>query len=97
MNLDSAFKGVMVTLVSPNSPAERGGLRGTDRAINTPLGQIPVNGDIITAIDGQPIEDMNDLIMYLEDGTLPGDTVSLSVWRDGQQREVQVQLGARPS
>jgi len=27
---------------------------------------------------------MNDLIMYLEDGTLPGDTVSLSVWRDAR-------------
>ncbi|MCC6798702.1 MAG: trypsin-like peptidase domain-containing protein [Anaerolineae bacterium] len=97
MSLDSAFKGVMVTLVSPDSPAERGGLRGTDRAINSPLGQIPVNGDIITAIDGQPVEDMNDLIMYLEDSTLPGDTVSLSVWRDGQRQEFQVRLGARPS
>ncbi len=53
--------------------------------------------DIITAIDGQPIESMSDLIMYLEDSTLPGDSVSLSVWRNGQQLEVLVRLRARPS
>jgi len=96
MGLDSTLKGVMVTLVSPDSPAARAGLRGTDRAINTALGEIPVGGDIITAINGQAVEEMSDLIVTLEDSTMPGDTVSLTVWRDGTQQDLQVRLAARP-
>ena len=96
MNLSAPVEGVMVTVVTPGSPAANAGLRGTDRAIQTDLGQLPVDGDIITAINGTPVRDMANLIVALEDTTLPGDTISLSVWRDGAQQDIEVRLAARP-
>jgi S1-C subfamily serine protease len=71
-------------------------LQGASMAIRTPFGERPVNGDIITAVNGQPVTQMNDLIAYLEDNTRPGDTVTLTVWRDGAQVEVPITLGERP-
>ena len=96
MNLPETAAGVMVTTVTPGSPAANAGLRGTDRAIETALGQLPVGGDIITAINGQPVKDMNALITTLEDSTLPGETITLSLWRNGAPQEVEVRLAARP-
>jgi S1-C subfamily serine protease len=53
---------------------------------------------ILTAIDGQPVTSEDDVISYLELNSAPGDTVTLTVVAaDGQQRDVPVQLGARPS
>jgi 2-alkenal reductase len=53
---------------------------------------------ILTAIDGQPVTSEDDVISYLELNAAPGDTVLLTVvGADGQQRDLQVQLGARPS
>ena len=52
-------------------------------------------GDVITKIDGRPIEDPDDLsrvVAALE----PGQTVPVETWRDGERREVQVKLGDRP-
>lgn len=96
MELPDSFRGVMVTLVSRQGPAAQAGLRGTNRAINTPLGTLPIGGDIITAINGEPIARMDQLISYLEDKTLPGDTITLTVWRNGQTFDVDVTLAARP-
>lgn len=96
IDLPDTVQGVMVTTVTPGSPAEVAGLRGTDRAIETALGQMPVGGDIITAINGTPVMQMSDLIVTLEDTTLPGDIVTLSVWRDGAPQEIEVRLAARP-
>jgi len=96
MELPDSFRGVMVTLVSGQGPAAQAGLRGTNRAINTPLGTLPIGGDIITAINGEPIARMDQLISYLEDKTLPGDTITLTVWRNGQTFDVDVTLAARP-
>lgn len=96
MELPDSFRGVMVTLVSRQGPAAQAGLRGTNRVINTPLGTLPIGGDIITAINGEPIARMDQLISYLEDKTLPGDTITLTVWRNGQTFDVDVTLAARP-
>ena len=58
---------------------------------------VPTTADIITAINGEPISGMNGLVSYLARNTRPGDTVNLTVWRDGQQITLQVQLSARPA
>jgi S1-C subfamily serine protease len=55
------------------------------------------SGDIITAINGQSINDMSDLITYLVEETAPGDVVTLDVIRnDGTPEQVEVTLGVRP-
>jgi 2-alkenal reductase len=54
-------------------------------------------GDIITAIDGQPVAGIDDLISYLVTLYQPGDTVTLDVIRaDGSTEQLQVTLGERP-
>lgn len=106
MGLPSGQRGVMVTTVAPNSPAFEAGLVpalpnaqmpvGDVPSVDTPVGTLPVGGDVITRINDQPVNEMTDLIAYLSENTRPGDTVSLSLWRDGQQMDVDVTLTARP-
>ena len=56
-------------------------------------GWIFFGGDIITAIDGQPITTRDDLNLYLENHTRPGDVVTLTVSRGGQTLEVPCTVG----
>lgn len=97
MNLPADVNGVMVADVTPQGPAAQAGLQGTNRTINTPLGELPIQGDIITAIDGAPVVQMPDLISYLEANTQPGSTVTLSIWRDGETIDMSVTLEERPA
>jgi S1-C subfamily serine protease len=58
---------------------------------------VPTTVDIITAIDGQPVDGMGDLITYLARSTQPGQTVTLNVLRNGtEQLQLQATLTARP-
>jgi 2-alkenal reductase len=97
MNLPADLRGVMVSEVAESGPAEQAGLLGTTQVIQTPFGPQPVEGDIITAINGEPVSTMEELIGYLEDNTLPGDTVTLTVWRAGEFMDIQVPLAGRPA
>jgi 2-alkenal reductase len=56
-----------------------------------------VGGDVITAIDGQPVKSMSDIIAYLAIHTQVGQTVSLTILRNGETQTVDVTLGTRPS
>lgn len=49
-------------------------------------------GDIITALDGEPVEGASDLMLAVR-GKNPGDTVKLTVNRNGQEQEISVTLG----
>ena len=51
-----------------------------------------VGGDVVTALDGQPVADLDDMLGQLERHQ-PGDTVTLTLWRNGQTRQQAVQLG----
>jgi 2-alkenal reductase len=83
--------GAYVTSVTPGGPAAAAGLRG-DSGQNQANG----DGDLIIAIDGQPVEVFEDMIAYMIYNRRPGDTVTLTVLRDGDQRDFQVELGERP-
>jgi S1-C subfamily serine protease len=97
MELSEDTKGALVIAVSEDGPAEKAGLQGTDQISNTDEEQ-EIGGDIITAIDGQSIDTMDDLITYLIAETRPGDTVTLDVIHaDGQQEQIEVTLGIRPT
>jgi len=54
-------------------------------------------GDIIIAMNGQAIRNNDDLASYLEQHTLPSDSLTLTVVRDNAQTQVTVVLGARPA
>ncbi|MCW3982841.1 MAG: trypsin-like peptidase domain-containing protein [Candidatus Bathyarchaeota archaeon] len=53
--------------------------------------------DIIIAINNQTIKNNDDLASYLEDKTIPGDTINITVIRNNQEITVTVKLGTRPS
>jgi len=75
-------KGVLVAGVDPNSPAARAGIRGSRSS-----------GDVIVAVDGQRVEDFEDLANAI-DSKQVGDTVEVSVLRDGRELTLSVTLEA---
>jgi serine protease Do len=92
MNLPATQRGALIVDVSSGSPADKAGLRGADH-LGTVLGsQVPLGGDVITAIDGNTIDTLDDLITYLTNSTSVGQTVTLTILRGGQSMQVQATL-----
>ncbi len=88
--------GVLVSSVEPGGPADRAGIRGGNRQARALGTTVTVGGDIIVAIEGDPVQDFNDLIAYLIRETEVGQQVAVTVIRDGQRMDVTVRLGERP-
>ncbi len=89
--------GVLISQVTPDSPAAVAGLRGGSRTTKIRGVDVPVGGDIIVAINNQALRDMDALIGYLVANTAPNDTITLTIIRDNQTFDVKVTLKARPS
>jgi len=79
-------QGVLVIGVQPNSPAAAAGIRGTQMA----NGQIDF-GDIITAVDGNPVTSTAEVHSAMSKHKA-GDTVRLTVWRNGKTMDINVKL-----
>lgn len=88
--------GVMISEVFVDSPADRAGLRGGTDLTDVRGFPVPLNGDIIVAINGQMVRDIDDLVAYLVENTSPGDTVVLTIVRDRETLDLDVELGVRP-
>jgi S1-C subfamily serine protease len=89
-------QGVLVAQVYRGSPAHKAGIRGAKDQVVIGSRIILVGGDIITAIDNTPIKGMDFLNAYLEDNTQVGQTVELSILRDGKPLKVKVVLEEEP-
>jgi putative serine protease PepD len=72
--------GAQVSAVTPNSPASNAGLQPRD---------------LITALNGKAISSTEQFISTI-DGYQPGDSVTMTIKRDGQTKQVKVTLGTRP-
>jgi 2-alkenal reductase len=88
-NLESQH-GAYIAGVEPGSPAEKAGLQGSPDE-NRPT----VGGDIIIEADGKPIDDFTTLLVEIA-FRQPGDTIVLTVLRDGRREHVTVTLEPRP-
>jgi S1-C subfamily serine protease len=97
MNLKSDQRGALVNQVTSGSPAEKVGLRGSEKQTTINGDNVNVGGDVIIAIDNQPVKAFDDLVAYLTSSTRVGQTVTLTILRDGQQQDVKVTLAARPA
>ena len=86
-------EGLLVLNVEPDSPASKAGLRGGSESVVVGNWEIPVGGDIIVELDGQPVG--QDLSRRIESKRV-GDTVRLTLFRSRRRTEVSVQLEARP-
>ncbi|MFZ4826387.1 MAG: S1C family serine protease [Phototrophicaceae bacterium] len=89
--------GVMVGSVTPDSPAERGGLVGGNQLIEVRDRTVCVGGDIIIAVNGVAVRTMDELVNYLVVNTRPGDTVTMQVIRNRQTYDIAISLQERPS
>jgi S1-C subfamily serine protease len=87
--------GAWIQDVSPGSPAARGGLRGGDDPVTFQAQTFQPGGDVVTAVEGDPVEDSAELADAIA-GFAPGRVVTVRVHRDGENREVRIRLGERP-
>lgn len=81
------LSGVLIINVRPNSPAAQAGLRGTERQAN---GNLRL-GDVLVAIDGEPIQHPKDLFDTIENHRA-GDKIQLEYLRDGEKKTAEVTL-----
>jgi len=88
------YTGAYVTSVTPGSPADQAGVRAGTQA--TSIQGLEAGGDLIIAIDGQPVLHFDDLLKYLFNNKSPGETVVFSVLRGDQQVDLTLTLGKRP-
>ena len=91
--LERSFKGIIVDTIVKNSPADKAGINGS---ITNQYGE-RLGGDIITAVDGNPVVRMEDLISYLETEKSVDQNMTLTVYKDGKTIDKQITIGQRPS
>lgn len=90
-------EGVYITLVTNGGPADDAGLVPAAQNETQLTGDVPpAGGDVITQADGNPMTGIDELATYLGTEKSPGDTVELTVIRDGETMTITATLGDWP-
>lgn len=97
MKLKAEQRGALVIDVTPGSPADKAGLRGSDRQMTVDGQDVRVGGDVITAFNGQAVNGFDDLVANLVSSAQVGQSVKLTIMRDGKEETVEVTPAARPA
>jgi S1-C subfamily serine protease len=92
--LSRNYQGVVIGSVQPGSPADKAGLQAMTQDMSGSNTHI---GDIITAVDGHPTKQIDDIINYIDSNKSVGDNVKLTINRNGQTMDVTATLQARPN
>ncbi len=95
MNLDVTRAAYLSEIVR-GGPAAKAGLRGSTGTQSVDGRTVETGGDVITAVDGEPVSSFDDILLYIAFKAEPGQTITLTVIRDGAQQEVDVTLEPRP-
>lgn len=88
-------RGVYVADVADDGPSA-GVLRGADGETTVEGATVPTGGDTIVAFGETPIPTNESLSRFLALETRPGDVIDVTVWRDGGEETVELELGTRP-
>jgi len=95
MGINVTYGWLIVGVIS-GGPADKAGLRGGTENALIVGSLVTIGGDVIIAMNGERITNMDDLTSYLEEYTSPGQVVNITIVRNGQTMAVQVELGTRP-
>lgn len=96
MELPRRTQGALVIDVVRNGPAQEAGLEGSGETFELEGLELPIGGDIIVAIDGDPVETIDGVIAYLVANTRPDQEVVMDIIRNGETVQLTVKLGTRP-
>ena len=88
-------KGLLVVSVIDDSPAQKAGLIGSERSIEGT--RYIVGGDIILAVDGIEVRQIDDILIHLQRAKSVGDDLVLEILRDGRTTNITVTLQERPN
>jgi S1-C subfamily serine protease len=90
----SQSTGAYVMEVVSGGPSEQAGLVAGTRT--TSITGLNAGGDLIIAVDDQPVRVYGDLVSYIMTSKSPGNIVILKILRNGEEKEVSITLGRRP-
>ncbi|MEM3143595.1 MAG: trypsin-like peptidase domain-containing protein [Candidatus Nitrosotenuis sp.] len=90
-------RGFLVITVMENSPAAKAGLKGSNETREVDGIRHQIGGDIILAVDDQPVRKIDDILIHLQREKSVGDTMSVQILRDGKVTNLVLTLSERPS
>jgi S1-C subfamily serine protease len=85
-------QGILIERVVPGGPAAQAGIRGGTRSVLAGLQELRIGGDVLVAVNGKELTSQMDLNLLLN-RAWPGDTVTLTIVRDGKKMDIPVKLG----
>jgi S1-C subfamily serine protease len=94
MNVDVTY-GWLIAQVNSGGPAATAGLHSGTRQVTVDGQSVTIGGDIIIALNGVRIRGIDDLSTYLEENTLPGQTITVTIVRNGETMTVSLKVGTR--
>jgi 2-alkenal reductase len=94
LGLDQAVGAYVVSVIS-GGPADEAGIQAGDQP--TQIQGLYGGGDLLIAVDGQEVLQFSDMLSYMMLNKKPGDTMTVTVLRDGETLDLTVTLGERPA
>lgn len=96
MDLNQDQRGALIVSVIADSPADKAGLQASEKEIEIDGQKVNVGGDVVIAVDSQPVNGFDDLAAYVGSRAAIGQTITLTVLRNGAQKTIDVTLAGRP-
>jgi S1-C subfamily serine protease len=90
-------QGAVITTVHSGTPGAQAGLRGgtsDEQFLGT---RFTRGGDVIVAIDGQPVRSAEDVVRLVTERLSPGEVAKFTIYRGNERRTVEVKMGERPA
>ena len=96
MGLNNSTRGTLVASIIEGGPADQAGLRESTSTVIINGSPFQIGGDIIIGVEGNNLESFYELQVYLARNTKPGDTIAMTIIRNGGVMNIDFTLGVRP-
>jgi serine protease Do len=96
LNLPPNQRGALIQTITAGGPADKAGLKAGQTQTTVNGRQLTAGGDIVIAINSQPVKSSDDLVTFLSRNSA-GSVITLTLLRDGKQIDIKATLGIRPS